>query len=113
MAQQVPGYVERAAAFLSIGQRVWEKSFRDPGTMTIEDRTALIDMGLDALKKANDLKKDYFEGLVYYGLVLREKAKVETDETKKAELIQTAGEYQKRALEARKKATAQQTAANT
>ncbi len=113
MAQQLPGNDERAAAYLSIGQRVWEKSFRDPGTMTIEDRTALIDMGLDALKKANDLKKDYFEGLVYYGLVLRERAKVETDEARKQELIQTAGEYQKRALEARKKAAAQQTAANT
>lgn len=113
MAQQLPGNDERAAAYLSIGQRVWERSFRDPGTMTIEDRAALIDMGLDALKKANDLKKDYFEGLIYYGLVLREKAKVETDETKKAALIQTAIEYQKKALEARKKAAAQQTAANT
>lgn len=112
MAQQLPAD-QRAAAFLSIGQSVWDKSFRDPGTMPIEAKAELVDMGLDALKKANDLKKDYFEALVYYGLVLREKAKLETDEAKKQELIQTAGEYQKRALEARKKAAAQQTAANT
>jgi tetratricopeptide (TPR) repeat protein len=113
MAQQLPGNDQRAAAFLSIGQSVWDKSFRDPGTMPVEAKTELVDMGLDALKKANDLKKDYFEGLVYYGLVLREKAKLETDEAKKAELLQTASEYQQRAIAARKKATAQQTAANT
>jgi tetratricopeptide (TPR) repeat protein len=112
MAQQLPEE-QRAAAFLSIGQSVWDKSFRDPGTMPIEAKTELVDMGLDALKKANDLKKDNFEGLVYYGLVLRERAKLETDEAKKQQMIQTATEYQQKALAARKKAAAQQTAAST
>ena len=113
MAQQLPAGEQRANALASIGQNIWDKSFRDPGTMPIEARTELIDMGLSALKQANEQKKDYFEGLVYYGLLLREKAKVETDEAKKQELIQNAGEYQRRALEARKKATAQQAAAAT
>ena len=114
LAQQLQGE-QRAAALHSIGVSVWDKSFRDPGTMSFEDRTALIDMGLNALKQAIDLKKDYAEAMVYYGLVLREKAKVETDEFKKQDYIQTATEWQNKANELRKKAAAQQqsAAANT
>lgn len=110
LAQQLQGE-QRATALHSIGVSVWDKSFRDPGTMTLEDRTALIDMGLNSLKQAMDVKKDYAEAMIYYGLVLREKAKVETDEFKKQEYLQTATEYQTKALELRKKAAAQQPAA--
>lgn len=113
MVQQLPDKEQRATALASIGQNIWDKSFRDPGTMPIEARAELIDMGLEALKQANDIKKDYFEALIYYGLLLREKAKIEPDDAKKQELIRVATEYQQRAIAARKKATAQQTAANT
>ena len=113
LAQQLPDNERRANALASIGQNVWDKSFRDPGTMSLEEKNAFIDMGLNALKQALELKKDSSEAMIYYGLVLREKAKLETDEAKKQELIQTATEYQKKAIELRQKAAQQPAAANT
>jgi tetratricopeptide (TPR) repeat protein len=110
LAQQLEGE-QRAVALYSIGQSVWDKSFRDPGTMSFEERNELIDMGLNALKQSLDLKKDYADAMVYYGLVLREKAKVEPDEFKKQDYITTATEYQQKALALRKKAAEQQPAA--
>lgn len=111
LAQQLPDKERRANALASIGQNVWDKSFRDPGTMSLEEKNAFIDMGLNALKQSLELKKDSSEAMIYYGLVLREKAKIETDEAKKQELIQTATEWQKKAIDLRQKAAAQQPAA--
>lgn len=112
MAQQLQGE-ERAVALYSIGQSIWDKSFRDPGTMSFEARSAMIDRGLDALKQSLALKKDYIDAMIYYGLLLREKAKVETDGAKRLEYQQTASEWQKRAIELRKKAAATPPPANT
>lgn len=104
---QIPAE-ERAVALYSIAVSVWDKSFHDPGTMDFESKNRLVDMGLDAIKKSYDLKKDSFDTMVYYGLLLREKAKLETDGAARLALEQEAGEWQKKALEQRKKTAAQQ-----
>ena len=106
LAGQVPPE-ERAVALYSIAVSAWDKVFRDPGTMDYESKNQVVDMGLDAIKKSYDLKKDSVETMVYYGLLLREKAKLETDGAARLALEQEAGDWQKKAIEQRKKAAAQ------
>jgi len=110
LANQVQGD-ERAVALYSIAVSAWDKSFHDPGTMDFESKNRLIDMGLDAIKKSYDLKKDSFDTMVYYGLLLREKAKVETDGAQRLAYEQEAADWQKKALEQRKKDAAAEKAA--
>ena len=106
LAGQVPPE-ERAVALYSIAVSVWDKSFHDPGTMDFESKHRLVDMGVDAIKKSYDLKKDSVETMVYYGLLLREKAKIETDGARRLALEEEARTWQQRAIEQRKKAAAQ------
>jgi tetratricopeptide (TPR) repeat protein len=109
LAAQVPPE-ERAVALYSIAVSAWDKVFRDPGTIDYETKNQLVDMGLDAIKKSYDLKKDSVETMVYYGLLLREKAKLETDGAARLALEDEARTWQQRAIEARKKAAAAQPA---
>ena len=106
LAAQVPGE-ERAVVLYTIAVSAWDKSFHDPGTMDFESKNRLVDMGLDAIKKSYDLKKDSVETMVYYGLLLREKAKVEIDGARSLALEEEARTWQQKAIEQRKKAAAQ------
>lgn len=114
LASQVQGD-ERALALYSIGVAAWDKVFHDPGTMDYDSKARLVDMGLDALKKSLDIKPDYVDSMIYYGLLLRQKAAIETDGAKRLEYQASAEQWQKKAIEARKKAAAQpaQAPANT
>lgn len=105
LANQVQGE-ERAVALYSIAVSAWDKSFHDPGTMAFEEKNQLVDMGLDAIKKSYELKKDSVETMVYYGLLLREKAKIELDGARRLALEDEARTWQQRAIEQRKKAAA-------
>jgi tetratricopeptide (TPR) repeat protein len=109
LAGQVPGD-ERAVALYSIAVSAWDKVFRDPGTMDYESKNQVVDMGLDAIKKSYDLKKDSVDTMVYYGLLLREKAKVETYGARRLALEEEARTWQQKAIEQRKKAAAAQPA---
>jgi len=111
LASNLPGQ-ERAEALYSIGVSAWDKAYRDP-SITYEERNSVVDMGLQALKQALDLKKDYFEAIAYYSLLFREKAKVETDANKRLEYTATADEWLKKAVELRKKSQPQPAHANT
>ena len=111
LASNLPGK-ERAEALYSIGVSAWDKAYRDP-SITYEERNSVVDMGLQALKQALDLKKDYFEAMAYYSLLFREKAKVETDANKRLEYTATADEWLKKAVELRKKSQPQPAPANT
>jgi tetratricopeptide (TPR) repeat protein len=94
-----------AMTMYSIGVSAWDKAYRDP-IMDATARGAIVDLGLQATKKAIDLKADYFEAMAYYNLLFREKAKLEVDEVKKAELIAQADIWRDRAkalIEAAKK----------
>jgi tetratricopeptide (TPR) repeat protein len=112
LVQQLQGE-ERAQALYSVGVSAWDKVFHDPGTLDHESKTKLVDMGLDAIKKALDIKPDYFDAMIYYGLLYRQKANLETDEFKKLDYITTAEQWQKKALELRRRTQAAQTPAQT
>jgi tetratricopeptide (TPR) repeat protein len=106
LVQQLQGE-ERAQALYSIGVSAWDKVFHDPGMMDYESKNRLVDMGLDATKKALATKPDYVDAMIYYGLLLREKAKLETDGAKRLAYQDEAVTWQQKAIEARKKAAAQ------
>lgn len=111
---QLPG-PDKAEALYTIGVTSWDKSYRDP-SLNYEERTAVVERGVAALKQALDLKPDYFEAMAYYSLLFREKAKLELDEVKRAEYAATADKWLKKAVDLRKKTqdeAAKATAAKT
>lgn len=63
-----------------------------------------IDEGLSYLSKAIEARPNYFDALEYQNLLWREKAKFESDEAKKAELIREADKVALKSLELRRKA---------
>ena len=110
-ANQLQGE-QRAQALYSIGVSAWDKVFHDPGTLDYESRGKLVDMGMDAIKKALDVKPDFAEAMVYYGLLYRQKAALEMDPAKRLEDEQLAEQWRQKYME-RKKAQAAQAPANT
>jgi len=69
-----------------------------------ETAKANIEEGLENLAKALEVRPDYFDALEYQNLLWREKAKFETDEAAKAELIRQADMVALQSLELRRKA---------
>ncbi len=93
---------KNAEVFYTIGVTCWDKSYNTPLTdMDGEARKAMIDKGMAALEKANTLRPDYFEAMLYVNLLFREHAKLENDPVKKEELLAKAADWQKKALAAR------------
>jgi len=93
-----------ADVFYTMGVTAWDKSYNTPGDqLDAEKRKVILDEGMTNLKKADSLRKDYFEAMLYINLLDREYAKMETDPAKKQALLDNATEWQKKALEARKR----------
>ena len=75
--------------------------------MTPEEKTATvanIDEGLYSLGKAIEIRPAYFDAMEYQNLLWREKAKFETDEKAKAELVRQADMVSQKALALKLKA---------
>lgn len=91
-----------AEVFYTIGVTCWDKSYNTPASeLDGEARKAMIDKGMAALEKANSLREDYFEAMLYVNLLYREYAKLENDPAKKQEYLDKAADWQKKALAAR------------
>jgi tetratricopeptide (TPR) repeat protein len=86
----------------TIARTAWDKAYRDP-QYSLEERGKIVDMGLEAEKMVVDGRPNSSEAKVYMGLLLREKAKLELDPTKKLDYITQAEELQKQAVELRKR----------
>jgi tetratricopeptide (TPR) repeat protein len=108
LAQRVPEE-RRPEILYSVGVSAWDKSFHDQ-TIDNATREKLVDLGLSSIKQALDIRPEYFDAMVYYNLLFREKAKVTFDEVKKQEYIAMATDWQKKAIELRKKSQAAQQA---
>ncbi len=89
-----------ASAFYSVGVACWDKSYHDPMLDSVA-RGKVVDTGLEAVKKAIDMRPDYFEAMAYYNLLFREKAKLETDPAKAQEWYAKAEEWTKKAIAVR------------
>ncbi len=91
-----------AEVFYTMGVTCWDKAYNaPPEELTPEARRAIVDRGMKALEKANSLRTDYFEAMLYINLMYREYAKLESDPGKKEQLLASATEWQKKALDAR------------
>jgi len=96
-------------ALYTIGVLCWDKVYHSGITMELDARKQMVDMGLDYLQRAADLREDYFEATSYINLMYREKAKVaqlggNMDDFQKYN--QEADKFMKLSLEQRKKAMA-------
>jgi tetratricopeptide (TPR) repeat protein len=97
-------------AYYTIGVLCWDKVYHSPLTIDLDRRRELIDMGLDYLKRAADLRKDYFEAALYINLLYRERAKLLAQTGSSPEDVQKwideANKVQKDALDMRKRVMA-------
>lgn len=106
LAQSAPRE-QRPQLLYSVGVTAWDKLFRDPTLVDPAARNQLADLGLTSIKQALEIKPDYFEAMVYYNLLLRQKANLTSDPFERERLITEATEWQKKASELRKKQQAE------
>lgn len=102
VARSMPSGQPKAEALYSIGVSTWDKSFHG-ADLPMEERQRFVDLGLKSMEEALKINPEYFEALVYYNLLFREKAKMELDGTKRLEYIAKADEYVTKAKAVRKK----------
>jgi tetratricopeptide (TPR) repeat protein len=87
----------------------WDKAYRDP-LITDQQKLELSEKGLAATEKALQLKPDYFEAVIFKGLLLREKAKATADPRQKQQYLDEAVILAKQGQELRKQAEAEKAA---
>jgi tetratricopeptide (TPR) repeat protein len=102
LALKTPG-PEQPVSLYSIGVEAWHKVY-NVNTIDFAAKQQLVDLGLRALRKAVEIKPDYFDAMFYLGLMLREKAKLETDGNARTADVNEAETWLKKGLELRKKA---------
>jgi tetratricopeptide (TPR) repeat protein len=106
LAQRAP--LERRPEMLySVGVSAWDKVRNDPA-LDVVGKEKLVDLGLASMKQALDLRPEYFDAMVYYNLLFRQKADVTVDEVKKQEYYALADQWRAKAMELRKKTQAAQ-----
>jgi len=104
LAYQLPPSDAKAEALYTLGVNEWDAAFHGRNTtMPVVEQEKRIDEALAGMQEALKIKPDYFEAMVYYNLLFREKAKLQTDEAKKQEYFAKAGEWQEKAKALRKK----------
>lgn len=95
---------EQPISLYSIGVATWNKVYNN-NSLDYAAKEQKVEMGLASLRKSIELKPDYFDSMFYLGLMLREKAKLETDPNARTNDVNEAETWLKKGLELRKKAT--------
>jgi tetratricopeptide (TPR) repeat protein len=104
LANQLPPDQAKAEALYTLAVHEWDFAFHAKNlTLPVEQREVRIDQALAGMEEALRIKPDYFEAMVYYNLLYREKGKLQTDEAKKAEYTAKANEWVDKAKALRKK----------
>ncbi|MGD1148602.1 MAG: tetratricopeptide repeat protein [Thermoanaerobaculaceae bacterium] len=80
----------------------WDKAYRDP-SITPQQRTEYIDLGLTSADKALQMQPEYFDAMIYTNLLFREKAKLQTTDAAKQQYFDKAEEWRTKALALREK----------
>jgi tetratricopeptide (TPR) repeat protein len=99
------------AGYQKVASFYWDKAYRDP-LLTDEQKNAYADKGMENVDKALQLKPDYFEAVIYKGLLYRVKAGATADRRAKAEFLEKAQDLQKQGLELKKQQAAEGAAAS-
>jgi tetratricopeptide (TPR) repeat protein len=95
-----------AAGYQRVANFYWDKAYRDP-LLSDEQKNAYAEKGLENVDKALALKPDYFEAVIYKGLLYRVKASATSDRRQKAEFLEKAADLQKQGLELKKQQAAE------
>lgn len=93
-----------AEGFQKVATFYWDKAYRDP-LLNDEQKRQYADKGLEAVDKALQLKPDYFEAVIFKGLLYRVKATVEPNPRLRAQYLEQAAGLQKQGLELKKQQT--------
>jgi tetratricopeptide (TPR) repeat protein len=104
LAPDDPGGWQKVASFY------WDKAYRDP-LITDEQKQQYAQKGMEAVDKALQLKPDYFDAVIYKGLLYRVLASVSKDPRQRAQYLDQAQTLQKMGLELRKQQQAEEAAA--
>ncbi len=94
---------DAAIPLYTIGVESWKKVYNN-NSIDSATKQHIVELGLNALRKAIASKGDYYDAMFYLGLQLREKAKLETDANARLADVNEAEVWLKKGLELRKKA---------
>ena len=97
-------------AFYTYGVVCYEKVAKNPPA-DMSERLQIIEKGKGALQKAIQMRKDYFEAMVYLQLLYRQQAPIETDPVKQQALIAEADKIRNDAIAIVRKRKAEAAAA--
>ena len=104
LAPEDPGGWQKVASFY------WDKAYRDP-MITDDQKQQYAQKGMEAVDKALQIKPDYFDAVIYKGLLYRVLASVSKDPRQRAQYLDQAQTLQKMGLELRKQQQAEEAAA--
>jgi tetratricopeptide (TPR) repeat protein len=90
-----------AEGYQKVATFYWDKSYRDP-MLTDDQKKVYADKGLEAVDKALQIKPDYFEAVIFKGLLYRVKATVETNPRLRQQYLEQAATLQKQGLDLKK-----------
>jgi tetratricopeptide (TPR) repeat protein len=93
-----------AAGYQKIATFFWDKAYRDP-LIGEEQKRDYAEKGMQAVDKALSLKPDYFEAIIYKGLLYRVKAAAEQNPRLRQQYLEQAQQLQKQALEIKRQQT--------
>jgi tetratricopeptide (TPR) repeat protein len=96
-----------ASGYQKVASYYWDKAYRDP-LLSDEQKNAYAEKGMQNVDKALQLKPDYFDAVIYKGLLYRVKASAASNPRQKAEFLEKAQELQKQGLELKKQQAAEQ-----
>ena len=95
LAPTDPGGWQKVSAFY------WDKAYRDP-LLDDTKKDEYAEKGLEAVNKALAIKADYFEAVIYKGLLYRVKAAVARNPAERMRYLNDAQDFQKQGLELKK-----------
>jgi len=99
-----------ASGYQKLATFFWDKAYRDP-MLTDEQKDQYADKGLEQVDKALSLKPDYFEAVIFKGLLYRVKANVAKNPQLKQQYLEQALALQKQGLDMKKQAADAEAAA--
>ena len=91
---------DNSEAYYTMGVTCWARSYNHYD-MSIERRFEVLDRGIEALKRAQEIRPDYADAYIYENLILRQKAAFTTEPAKRIEWTNAANELLGKAQEIR------------
>ena len=109
LALQLPPSQAKAETLYAIGMTSWDKSYNDK-TLDPAARAQVVDRGMKAIEEAMRIRPEYYDAMICYNLLYREKAKLQEDVTKREEYTALANQWFQKAAALRKRQQAEEKA---